>query len=82
MASSLTNNVYRYNKSRGVDVTSVHGFRHYFSIKMIENNVDIYTISKLLGHTDISTTQIYLKSLNQMDYVKNNSIDVLGRLLK
>ena len=82
MASSLTNNIYRFNKSRGVDVTSVHAFRHYFAIKMIENNVDIYTISKLLGHSDLSTTQIYLKSLNQMDYVKNNSIDVLGRLLK
>lgn len=81
MASSLTNNIYRFNKSRHVDVTSVHSFRHYFAIKMIENNVDIYTISKLLGHTDISTTQIYLKSLNQMDYVKNNRVDVLGDLL-
>ena len=81
MASSLTNNIYRYCRSRGVNVTSVHAFRHYFAIKMIENNVDIYTVSKLLGHSNIQTTQIYLKSLNQMDYVKNNRVDVLSDLL-
>ena len=81
LASSLTNNIYRFNKNRGVDVTSVHAFRHYFAIKMIQNGIDIYTISKLLGHSDIGTTQIYLKSLNQMDYVKNNRVDVLGDLL-
>lgn len=81
MASSLTNNIYRYCRSRGVNVTSVHAFRHYFAIKMIQNNVDIYTVSKLLGHSNIQTTQIYLKSLNQMDYVKNNRVDVLSDLL-
>lgn len=78
--SSLTNNIYKYNKSRGVSITSIHAFRHYFSIKCVEGGLDIFLIAKLLGHGDISTTQIYLKSLNQFDFIKNNSIDILSTL--
>lgn len=78
--SSLTNNIYKYNKSRGVSITSIHAFRHYFSIKCVESGLDIFLIAKLLGHSDISTTQIYLKSLNQFDFIKNNSIDILSTL--
>ena len=46
---------------------SPHTFRHTFSANFIRNGGDIYTLSKLLGHTTIKTTEEYLKSLTSRD---------------
>jgi len=42
---------------------SCHDFRHLFAIREYEKNKDIFRLSKLLNHTGIQITQIYLKSL-------------------
>lgn len=42
---------------------SPHGFRHYFSLNYLKQGGDIYTLSRILGHTTISTTQVYLRSM-------------------
>lgn len=39
---------------------SVHALRHSFACHLIDNNVDIYFISQLLGHANLETTAIYL----------------------
>jgi len=36
-----------------------HSLRHGFATESLRSGVDLYTISKLLGHQDISTTTIY-----------------------
>lgn len=38
---------------------SVHTLRHTFASHLAQAGVSLYTISKLLGHSDIKTTQIY-----------------------
>lgn len=38
-----------------------HCARHTYATMMLTLGVDLYTISKLLGHADIQTTQIYTK---------------------
>jgi integrase len=42
-----------------------HCARHTYATLMLTHNVDIFTVSKLLGHKDIKTTQIYAKVIDQ-----------------
>lgn len=37
-----------------------HQLRHTFATELIRNNFDIYNVSKILGHSSINTTKIYL----------------------
>lgn len=40
---------------------SYHSSRHTFATRLVQDNVDVYTISKYLGHKDITMTMRYLK---------------------
>lgn len=49
----------RIKKRAAVPWAGFHTFRHSFASHLVMQGVDIVTVSRLLGHTDIATTQIY-----------------------
>ncbi len=62
-------------KSAGINKQlSYHSSRHTFATLLLTKGVDLYTVSKLLGHEDIKTTLIYAKII---DKVKDNAVDML-----
>ncbi|MBZ9622896.1 tyrosine-type recombinase/integrase [Clostridium sp. FP2] len=53
--------------TEGKNDVSVHVLRHTFATLQFQNGVSIRTLQKILGHEDISTTQIYVQVAdNQM----------------
>lgn len=57
---SIRLNIHKYRKELGlVKHITPHVFRHTFATLLLEEGVDIRYIQHMLGHSDISTTQIY-----------------------
>ena len=54
-----------------------HTARHTFAVLMLSAGVDIYTLSKLLGHSSVNTTQIYADIL---DSRRREAVDMLPRI--
>ena len=56
---SIYLSITEYAKKCGLEGVSPHTLRHSFATHLVQNNADIRSVQQMLGHADISTTQIY-----------------------
>jgi mobilizable transposon, int protein len=54
-----------------------HTARHTHATMLLTLGVDLYTVSKLLGHTNIQTTQVYAKLVDES---KKKAIDLIPNI--
>lgn len=54
---------------------SMHIAKHSFASHAVKNNVNLFHISKLLGHTKLATTEHYLR-----DFFQKEQTDVMNNL--
>ena len=74
----------RLSKNTGIGGKrfSSHTWRHTFATQMLQAGCDIVTLQQILGHSDISTTAIYLHWNNTTNYEINNKINPLNKFNK
>jgi integrase len=53
-----------------------HCFRHAHAVLQLDKGTSLYTVSKLLGHSDITTTQVYANLLDKSKREAANRIDI------
>lgn len=49
---------------------SPHDCRHYFAQKQLKNGIDVYSLSRLMGHFDTQITAKYLRGLEQTEILE------------
>ena len=74
--SAFTNRqLYQWIAKAGITKTiTFHCFQHTFATLRLSKGTDIYTVSKMLGHRELKTTQIYAKIIDQTKREAANKI--------
>ena len=69
--NALRLSIAKYNRSRGVERTSIHCFRHTFARKyLIDCGGDAFTLQRLMGHSTLKMTKHYC-AIFDADITKN-----------
>lgn len=92
--SGIGTSIKRYNRKRGVEKTSLHLFRHTFAKMWLQDGGDIFTLQKVLTHSELSMVKRYANiydsdlitavnehcALNQIKAVRGQRVTTQRRL--
>ncbi len=73
----VTHKIQKYYRKAGIKGANLHSLRKTFGSTLLQDGVDIFMVSKLLGHHSVQTTQKYY-----VDYLDENYRSTLSRLDK
>ena len=62
----------------GLEGITFHKLRHTFASKLVQNNVSLYYVQQLLGHTNSSTTEIYAHLAPNL--AAEQAVEIMNRL--
>ncbi len=58
-----------------------HSLRHTAAILALKAGADLYEVQQMLGHTDIKTTTLYLKAIDEETRINNRAVRILDKVL-
>ncbi len=71
---SVEDVVYRLAEWAGVKDAHPHRFRHTFACLYLLNGGDIYTLSRIMGHSTVKVTELYLRAIRDIQARKGLSV--------
>jgi integrase/recombinase XerD len=77
--STSYHQLYTYNKSRGIETTGIHRYRHPFAKQWILNGGNVVALQKMLGHSNLAITQNYINMLVSDTAKEVNAINLLDK---
>lgn len=78
LPSAINQLIKPWAKAAGISKRfTFHTARHTFATMMLTLGADLYTVSKLLGHTSVKMTQVYAKIINQK---KDDAVNLVNGL--
>ena len=76
----VTRRVQKYYREAGIKGANLHSLRKTFGSLLLQyGNVDLYTVSKLLGHSSVTTTEKYYVDLLDENY--RSSVGAMDEIL-
>ncbi len=77
---TINDNLKRWAKKAGIEKDiCFHMSRHTFATMELTMGVDLYVVSKLMGHQEVGVTQVYADIINKQ---REDAVDVLDRAFK
>ncbi len=74
-SAHLNNQLLKWVMNAGITKhITFHSFRHTYATLQLKGGTDIYTVSKMLGHKELKTTQIYAKIVDETKRNATNKI--------
>jgi len=74
--------IYRLAERAGVDDCHPHRFRHTFAVNYLRAGGDLYALSRLLGHTSVNVTEVYLRSYQSEQMRQGKRISVVSEMTR